>query len=106
MEEECHLLDLELATQTAPQATDRQMFVQYSTLVKELGQLENKRNELRQYTDTLQQALTTLAIQLPNPETHPQFQALRQEARSANGELKDAVGFSMSSSYDLFGTCV
>ncbi len=54
MEAECHLLDLELAKHNAPQTTDPERFVQYSALIKDLGQLEDKRNELQQYTTTLQ----------------------------------------------------
>ncbi len=48
-------------------------------MVKELGQLEDKRNDLRQYTATLQHALAAIAIQLQDAETHPQVQDLRQE---------------------------
>ena len=79
LEEECHQVDLDLVNCTAPKPTDRDGFVKYSSLVKELIQQEERRNDLRQYTVSLQYALTNLAIQLPSADGHPQFQALERK---------------------------
>lgn len=97
MEEECHLLDLELARLSSPESTDRESFGQYSTLVSKLHSLEEKRHELKQFVDLLQQILTNLAIQIPNAETRPDVQSLKEEAIAASQQLEDVVGFSMSS---------
>ncbi len=54
-------------------------------MVKELGQLEDTRNDLRQYTQHV------IAIQLQDAETHPWVQDLRQEVIKANKELEEVV---------------
>ena len=91
LEAGCHELDLELATRISPTPTDRDSFLRFSSLTKELAQLSQKRNDLRQLTTTLTSVLGDLAIQIANAETHPLVQALRTEARSAALKLDEVV---------------
>lgn len=92
MEEECHLLDLELARLSSPESTDRESFSQYSSLISNLRNLEEKRHELKQFVHLLQQILTNLAIQIPDAETRPDVQSLKEEVFSASQQLEDVVG--------------
>ncbi len=93
LEEECHQLDLELAKHAAPESTDRNAFAEYSNLVKELTQQEDRRNVLRQHTSALQQSIANLVVQLPNAQANPVVQGLFQETVAAKRQLKDVVSF-------------
>lgn len=94
LEEECHQLDLELATWTAPQSIDRASFTRYSTSVKKRAQLKERKLELEKYTATLSAGIAQIATQIQNPDSNPLLLALQQEVNSAIKKLQDVVGFS------------
>lgn len=91
LEGSCHELDLELAKRTSASPTDRTSFKEYSALVKQLIPLSEKKIELVQLTSSLNSVLGDLAIQLPNAESHPLVQALKEESHSAAVKLDKVV---------------
>lgn len=93
LEEECHQLDLELATRTAPQSIDRASFTHYSTSVKKRAQLKERKLELDKYTAALSTGIAQIATQVQNPDSNPLLLALQQEVNSAIQKLQDVVSF-------------
>ena len=91
LEAGCHELDLELAKRTSATPTDRDSFKQYSSLLKQLAPLSEKKIELVQLTSSLNSVLGDLAIQFSNADSHPLVQALKEEARSAALKLDEVV---------------
>ena len=87
----CHELDLKLAKCTSATPTDRDSFKQYSSLLKQLAPLSEKKIELVQLTSSLNSVLGHLAIQFSRADSHPLVQALKEEARSAALKLDEVV---------------
>ena len=92
LEEDCHLLDIELAKRTAPESVDRAAFVDYSTAIKKQSQLKEQRLELEKYIATLNCGIAQIALQVATPEVQPIITALQQEASSSTNKLQDVVG--------------
>jgi hypothetical protein len=90
LEGSCHELDLELATHTSPNPTDRESYRQYSLLVKELTHLSEKKLSLAQLVSSLSTVLGDLAIQFGS-ETHPLVQALKDEVQRQAQNLEKLV---------------
>ena len=76
---------------TSPVPTDRDLFQQYTSLVKKLTQLSEKRVQLIQLSSSLNSGLGDLAIRIINADSHPLVQSLREEAHSAALELDKVV---------------
>lgn len=91
LEEECHLLDLQLAQNISSKPEDRELFSSYSGLVKELAELERKRPELSKNVEILQNGMTSMALLIPNCDANPIFQALQREACSTSQQLDNLV---------------
>ena len=93
LEGECHQLDLELATRTAPQSMDRTSFNEYSSTIKELSQQKEKKMELENYTTTLSTAIAHVATEVQNPNSNPLLSQLQEEVTSVTRKIQDFVGF-------------
>ena len=90
LEGACHQLDLELAIRGSPTPTDRESFHKYSALIKQMGELSEKKAELTQLVSSLNAVLSDLTIKLDS-ESHPLFRALQEEVHSQSKRLKDLV---------------
>ena len=89
MEAECHQLDLELAHHTkTPLPGDRLSFVHYCALVKDLGDLSDKENDLMMYLTDLNMGIGNLATL---PTNNPMYVSLQGEAVSVRHQLEDTV---------------
>ena len=88
---ECHELDLKLAQYTTGKAGDRAGFLTYSAIIHEITQLEEERQTQRALADALDEAITTVALQLENSESNPHFQELQQEALRARDQVEKLV---------------
>ena len=80
LEEGCHELDLELATRTSHNPSDRETFKKYSLLVT---QLSEKRLNLVQLVSSLNSVLGDLVIL---SDSSPLVQALKTELDTQSGE--------------------
>ena len=96
LEEGCHELDLELATRTSHNPSDREIFKKYSLLVKELTQLLEKRLNLVQLVSSLNSVLGDLVI---SSDSNPLVQALKTELDTQSQKLEKVV-------HTLCVTCV
>ena len=89
MEAECHQLDLELAQHTTSALPgDRQSFTHYCTMIKELADLTEKKNELTMYLNELNMGIGNLVTLTTNS---PMYDSLREEAVSVRRQLEDTV---------------
>ena len=95
-------MDLELATRTSPRPTDRKSFQHYSALVKQLAELNEKKTRLLELTSALNSGLADLAIQIPDAESHPLVQALKEEALSSARKLDEVVRIDLRQREMLF----
>ena len=91
LEEECHLLGLELAQKTSPTPADHKQYQQYSSLIHELTQLEQSRSEQAGYIESLKNGITSLALHIYSSEANVMVQALQEEADSAIRKLETLV---------------
>ena len=91
MERECHELDLKLAQYTSGNAGDRVGFLTYSAIIREISQLQEERQAQGALADALDQAVTTVALQLENSESNPHFRVLQQEALRARDQVEKLV---------------
>ena len=91
LETACHKLDLELARRSSPLPTDANSFKQYSLLVQQLPQLNERRAELLQLTTSLNSALGDVAIENASADGHPLVKALKEEAYKAAVKLDEVV---------------
>ena len=93
LEEECHQLDLELATRSvAPQSIDRASFSEYSAAIKKQAELKEKKFELDRYATSLKAGIAQIATQVSDPATNPLLLALENEANSAIQRMQSVVG--------------
>ena len=76
---------------TFPVPTDHDVFQQYTSLVKKLTQLSEKRVQLIQLSSSVNSGLGDLAIRIVNADSHPLVQSLREGAHSAALELDEVV---------------
>ena len=93
LEEGCHELDLELATRTSHNPSDRETFKKYSLLVT---QLSEKRLNLVQLVSSLNSVLGDLVIL---SDSSPLVQALKTELDTQSQKLEKVV-------HTLCVTCV
>ena len=90
LETGCHHLDIELARRTAPLPTDRDSFLQYSSLVKELTKMSEVRDELVHLLSALNSRLGDIALQC-TCDVNPIVEALKEEARTTMLKLEKVV---------------
>ena len=78
---------------TAPLSGNSQSFTKYATMVRDLADLKEKKNDQEMYTTNLNSHIVQFVGQLS--ENHPLLLALEQEqeANRAVARLQDLVGF-------------
>ena len=89
IEEGCHQLDLELATRISHTPHDRQSFQEYSSLVRKLRELREKRMSASQLVSSLNNVLGDLAIN--SGSSSPLVQALTLEVQTQAKHLEKLV---------------
>ena len=73
MEDECHKLDLEMACIERPQTGDRQVYIDYATIVHNERDLLDEKARIEGDLTWLFQTLTVLTLNSSNPTTDPQI---------------------------------
>ena len=86
LEDECHCLDLEVAKRNIVQLDDRPSFATYASNLhrrtqEDKGQLNNQLN-------TINQVITYLALNLPDPQQNPGLQAACQQKLNKEKRIK------------------
>ena len=76
---------------TAPLSGDSQSFTKYATMVRDLADLKENKNDQEMYTTNLNSHIIQFVSQ--SLENHPLLLALEQEANRATAKLEDLVGF-------------
>ena len=89
VEEGCHQLDLELTTRNSLTPSGRQTFKEYSSLVKTLRELREKRMSLVQLVSSLNNVLGDQAIN--SGGSSPLVQALTLEVQTQAKNLEKLV---------------
>lgn len=79
IEEAGHELDLELAARHTLCTSDRETFRQYSSLLKKLSDMREKKDNLTQLVSSLNEVLGDIAI---NGSSSPIVEALTKEVES------------------------
>ncbi len=97
MESECHQLDLQLAQSTRGDTGDRDRFLQYSSLIHKITELEEEKHRVTEHANMLDSAVTGIALQLGyEDQDNPRLIELRKEAVHARNQLDTIV-----SRYDI-----
>ena len=92
MERECHKLDLQLAQETRGVDGDRARFLNHSSLIHEISELEDRKVQEEQYARTLDSACTSIALQLGDgAEQNALLLELRREAVRAQDSVETTV---------------
>jgi len=70
LEDECHKLDLELATLTSPEESDRQSYINFAAKVHQERVLLDQRDTLIEELDSLKQTLAFLVLHTTTDATN------------------------------------
>ena len=91
LEDECHKLDLGLASLTTPESSDRHAYSDYSTIVKRERDLLDEKVCLEGQLKWLQQTITLLSLTSSNPSTDPQITIVATIMNQKRERLNDIV---------------
>jgi len=69
LEDECHCLDLELAKRNITHPDDTTTFATYASSLHQRASLQEEKDRLSNLIATINQVITYLALNLPNPES-------------------------------------
>ena len=77
MEDECHKLDLQMATSSSPVPGDRQSYTNYAQVVQERALLDEK-EQIKAQLAWLDQTLFFLTLDSPNPANDPSVEVVKR----------------------------
>ena len=84
LEDQCHALDLELATSQASSSGDRPSYATYTRQVQEERTLLDQKEKIEGEVSWLQQTLSFLAINSSNPASDPAMLAVTKVIKDKN----------------------
>ena len=91
LEDECHKLDIEMASLTSPQSEDRQSYVDYSKVVKRERALLDEKETIDKEMKWLYQAITHLTLNSITPSTDPQVIIVAKKLKEIKDRHSDIV---------------
>ncbi len=96
LEDECHKLDLQLASMTAPLSGDRVAYVDFTVTIQMERTLLDERENLDQEIILLNQTLSLLSLMAVNPSTNPNISAVATCIQENKARLGDIVSNSVA----------
>jgi len=91
LEDECHCLDLELAKRNITHPDDTTTFATYASSLHQRASLQEEKDRLSNLIATINQVITYLALNLPNPQQNPGLQAACQQKINTEKRINDLV---------------
>ncbi len=91
LEDECHKLDLELASLTSPQSGDRSSYTDYSTIIKRERDLLDEKVCIEGQLNWLQQTITLLSLTASDPSNDSQITVIATMMNQKKERLSDIV---------------
>ena len=86
LEDECHCSDLEVA-----KPDDRTTFATYASSLHQRASLQEEKDQLTNLINTINQVITYLALNLPNPQQNPGLQAACQQKLNTEKRINEIV---------------
>ena len=90
LEDECHCLDLEVAKRNV-QPDDRTTFATYVSSLHQRASLQEEKDQLTNLINTINQVITYLALNLPDPQQNPGLQAACQQKLNTEKRINEIV---------------
>ena len=91
LEDECHCLDLEVAKRNIVQPDDRTSFATYASNLHRRTSLQEDKGQLNNQLNTINQVITYLALNLPDPQQNPGLQAACQQKLNKEKRINEIV---------------
>ena len=91
LEDECHCLDLEVAKRNVVQPDDRTTFGIYVSSLHQRASLQEEKDQLTNLINTINQVITYLALNLPDPQQNPGLQAACQQKLNTEKRINEIV---------------
>lgn len=91
LEDECHCLDLEVAKCNVVQPDDRTTFGIYVSSLHQRASLQEEKDQLTNLINTINQVITYLALNLPDPQQNPGLQAACQQKLNTEKRINEIV---------------
>ena len=91
LEDECHCLDLEVAKCNVVQPDDRTTFATYVSSLHQRAFLQEEKDQLTNLISTINQVITYLALNLPDPQQNPGLQAACQQKLNTEKRINEIV---------------
>ena len=91
LEDECHCLDLEVAKRNIVQPDDRTTFASYASSLHRRTSLQEEKDQLTNLLNTINQVITYLALNLPDPQQNPGLQAACQQKLNKEKRINEIV---------------
>ena len=91
MEDECHKLDLQMATSSSPVPGDRQSYTNYAQVVQSERALLDEKEQIKAQLAWLDQTLSFLTLNSLNPANDPSVEVVKSAVSENKSKLAKIV---------------